>query len=144
MIKAIVQPAAEDYLPHPLPPDVSASRRASGGTILLVDDDAGCIDIEQEMLAHYGYQVVTLEHSTSAVELIRDNPGGIDLVVLNMDLSDMTGEQFADAVTALRNDMPVVVCPGTHTAGTVLQKPIAMIRMVDTVRTLVEGCLPEH
>jgi CheY-like chemotaxis protein len=81
-------------------------------TILLVDDDELVIEIGSEMLEHLGYQVLTASSGTEAVDTIEGKGDTIDLVILDMIMTGMGGEEAFEAIRAVNQDMPVLLCSG--------------------------------
>ena len=53
-------------------------------TILVVDDQETVWDFLIEALQNLGYSVILAENGLDAVEICRENPGQIDLVILDM------------------------------------------------------------
>jgi PAS domain S-box-containing protein len=80
--------------------------------ILLVDDQKEVIDIEQKMLEVLGYQVTATTSSVDALNFFRSNPDSFDLVVTDMTMPRMTGDQLADELINIRSDIPVILCTG--------------------------------
>ena len=72
---------------------ISESDLHGAETILLVDDEAIIWDVVIDMLQTLGYTVILAEHGRDCVEIFRDNPGKIDLVLLDMVMPEMTGHE---------------------------------------------------
>ena len=53
-------------------------------TILIVDDHETIWDFLIEALQELGYSVLLAENGLDAVEIFRENPGAVDLVLLDM------------------------------------------------------------
>ncbi|MCF8108059.1 MAG: response regulator, partial [Desulfohalobiaceae bacterium] len=85
-----------------------------GGTerILLVDDEAAIVTMEQQMLERLGYTVSMRTGSLEALEAFKADPRGFDLVVTDMTMPNMTGVQLAAELKKIRPDVPVVLCTG--------------------------------
>lgn len=60
-------------------------------TILLVDDQDSIWDFMIEALQNLGYSVILAENGLDAVEIYKNNPGKIDLVILDMIMPKMGG-----------------------------------------------------
>ena len=73
-------------------------------TILLVDDQETVWDFLIEALQNLGYSVILAENGLDAVEICRENPGQIDLVLLDMIMPGMDGHipKPLDAAQMLR------------------------------------------
>ncbi len=85
-----------------------------GGTerILLVDDEASVVKMEQQMLERLGYTVTVRNGSLDALEAFKADPQAFDLVVTDMTMPNMTGVQLAAEVKKIRPAVPVVLCTG--------------------------------
>jgi len=94
----------KDQAPLPIP--------TGSETILLVDDEQALVDMASEMLAQLGYKVVTRSSGVEALALFEAKPGTFDLVITDMTMPKLTGEQFASHIKAIRPDVPVILCTG--------------------------------
>ncbi len=81
-------------------------------SILLVDDEKALQDIGEKMLRHLGYRVVAVGGSTEALELFRRSPKAFDLVITDMTMPHMTGEELARELLAIRAGLPIILCSG--------------------------------
>ncbi|MGE3541711.1 MAG: GAF domain-containing protein [Candidatus Tectimicrobiota bacterium] len=80
--------------------------------ILLVDDEAGLVDIWQEMLIRLGYRVTAYTSSTEALAAFQKTPDHFDLMITDQTMPLLTGEGLARAVHAIRPSLPVILCTG--------------------------------
>ena len=80
--------------------------------ILYVDDEITLAEMGKQILEHLGYRVVTRTSSIEALELFRSNPHRFDLVITDMTMPNMTGDQLAKNLMAIRPDIPVILCTG--------------------------------
>jgi PAS domain S-box-containing protein len=80
--------------------------------ILLVDDEAAIIRMEEEMLRRLGYRITTRTSSIEAYEAFKANPDRFDLVLTDMTMPNMTGVQLARKMKAVRNSIPIIICTG--------------------------------
>ncbi len=80
--------------------------------ILMVDDEASLVELGKRMLMRLGYHVVTRTSSIEALEAFRDNPAAYDVIITDMTMPNMTGDQLAKHILALRPDIPVILCTG--------------------------------
>lgn len=60
-------------------------------TILLVDDEEAIRELSSRMLRSHGYQVVAADSGESALDLFRQDPAKIDLVLLDLAMPGMGG-----------------------------------------------------
>ena len=58
------------------------------------------------------YDVVTRTSSVEALELFRTDPDRFDLVITDMTMPKMTGDQLARELMKVRPNMPIILCTG--------------------------------
>ncbi len=80
--------------------------------ILLVDDEDIIVQMEKQMLEWLGYHVTARTSSVEALEAFLAQPDMFDLVITDMTMPNMTGEQLAGEIMKLRLDIPVILCTG--------------------------------
>jgi len=80
--------------------------------ILFVDDDQVIADIGEKTLEQLGYDVVTKTSSVEALKLFRADPGRFDLVITDMTMPKMMGDQLAREFMKVRPDIPIILCTG--------------------------------
>ncbi|MBS3731784.1 MAG: PAS domain S-box protein [Desulfobacterales bacterium] len=116
--------------------------------ILLVDDEQPIVAIQQHHLERLGYQVTPRTSSTEALAAFQANSARFDLLITDMAMPNMTGEQLAQAVKKIRPDLPVILCTGYNQKFTVsgageevnsvLMKPVDRTEMARTVRKVLD------
>ena len=89
-----------------------APTHAGGESILLVDDDAVVARMMGRILERLGYQVTVHTSSMAALEDFKANPGGFDLVLTDMTMPEMTGDQLSQKIMAIRSHIPVIISTG--------------------------------
>ncbi len=80
--------------------------------ILLVDDQEEVVEIEQQMLKELGYEVTIRNGSLDALETFRTNSDQFDLVITDMTMPNMTGDQLAVEMMKVRSNIPILMCTG--------------------------------
>jgi PAS domain S-box-containing protein len=117
--------------------------------ILFVDDEKTLVDLGLQILERLGYRVTTRTSSLEALELFMDQPDNFDLVITDMTMPNMTGDEFAAKIMEIRADIPVILCTGyseriakdnAHKIGIkeFVLKPIIMSDMATTVRKVLD------
>jgi PAS domain S-box-containing protein len=88
--------------------------RIPGGTekILLVDDEPEIVSMEKQMLEGLGYHVSPFTSSVKALERFTTSPDSFDLVITDMAMPWISGDRLAAQLSAIRPDIPVVICTG--------------------------------
>jgi two-component system cell cycle sensor histidine kinase/response regulator CckA len=82
------------------------------GVVLVVDDEEPVREVTCEVLESLGYEVLQAEGGRRACELLRGRREPIDLVLLDMTMPDMNGEQTLRELRAIRPDARVVLMTG--------------------------------
>jgi PAS domain S-box-containing protein len=80
--------------------------------ILLVDDEVYVAKLVGQMLSRLGYRVTEQIESLDALKMFKANPDNFDLVITDMAMPDMTGDNFAKEIISLKPDIPVIICTG--------------------------------
>jgi PAS domain S-box-containing protein len=117
--------------------------------ILLVDDEEPILRLEKQMLERLGYHVSTRTSSVDALAAFQVNPDAYDLVITDMAMPNMTGDQLARRMLAVRADIPVILCTGFSDKMTAtkakslgikgfLKKPLVRGDLAGTVRKVLD------
>ncbi|MFA7061240.1 MAG: ATP-binding protein [Pedobacter sp.] len=127
----------------------SPSDHVGTGTILLVEDNEMVRVMTTELLEGFGYKVYVGEYPEHALELVRQIPDKIDLLITDVVMPGMNGQQLFERIKAERPDIERVLYISGYTnniivtAGALdeglhfLQKPFT----VDGLMTKVKGLL---
>jgi PAS domain S-box-containing protein len=81
-------------------------------TILVVDDEEIVRRTTQSVLERRGYRVLLAENGQQAVEIFREVSDEISLVLLDLTMPIMGGEEAARFLHAIRHDIPILVSSG--------------------------------
>jgi len=81
-------------------------------TIMVVDDEEDITRLECKILEGLGYRVTVFADSEQALQAFRDQPNGFDLVITDMTMPRLSGDDLARAVMGIRPGMPVILCTG--------------------------------
>ena len=80
--------------------------------ILLVDDEPTLVDVGKQLLEKFGYQVSTARDGQEAINIFKQSPIPIDLVLTDMTMPKMTGDKLALELLKIQPDIPVILCTG--------------------------------
>jgi len=83
-----------------------------GGAVLVVDDEETVRDVVRRMLEHEGLQVITACDGAEAVSVFRQYADGIALVLMDLTMPEMDGEQAFQAIRGIRPDAIVILSSG--------------------------------
>jgi signal transduction histidine kinase len=101
---SVVAPAEAD---SPAPTSFRGS-----GTILVVDDELAVRTVAERILGRLGFRVVPAVNGREATEIFRQDPGQFVLVLLDLTMPEMGGEETLLALREYRPDIPVLLTSG--------------------------------
>jgi CheY-like chemotaxis protein len=79
--------------------------------VLAVDDEALILWGTAALLESLGYNVVRANSGALALHALRADPD-IAILITDFQMPNMSGTQLAEAATALRPDLPVIIATG--------------------------------
>jgi len=119
------------------------------GTILVVEDEPVVSTVARTVLSRSGYTVLTAPDGASAVNVLRDHPVDIGLILLDMTMPGMTTAEIIQAVRDLDPTVPILLNSGYTSSdsvkrmleeGTVqgfLGKPYDLHQLLENVEELL-------
>ncbi|MEA2083258.1 MAG: ATP-binding protein [Thermodesulfobacteriota bacterium] len=118
--------------------------------ILVVDDEKMVLEIQQKMLKRLGYDVTALTSSVEALKAFQANPDNFDLIITDMTMPNMTGDQLAQKIMGIRTDIPIILGSGfsekmsNEKAKSLgikgfLMKPVLMKDLSITIRRVLDN-----
>jgi PAS domain S-box-containing protein len=137
----VAQPAA-------VPEAVDPQRLTAGtGTILLVEDDPAVRQLTERILTTAGYRVLVGVDGEHALVVARQH-ADIDVLVTDVIMPGMNGQELADRLTGLRPGLPVIFTSAytrgvlTHTeedaSVAFLDKPFTAAALTEKVRSILD------
>jgi PAS domain S-box-containing protein len=123
-----------------------SARHAAGmqnaGTVLVVDDEPAIRDVVYRILTQAGHRVMTAAGQTQAIGILRNPAVPVDLLLTDVVMPGMTGEEFAAQVEAVRPGTSVLFMSGYEqppaVAGAqVLPKPFSRAALLAQVGRLL-------
>lgn len=136
---------------HELATDNVASKLKGGvETILLVDDEPDNLEIGASLLERFGYQVLTAENGTNALELFKSKSKSIALTILDLDLPAVDGRQVLETMLAMDPGAKVLIASGHGTDAAVqgaigagaagfIKKPYQLVDMLTVIRDILDA-----
>lgn len=117
--------------------------------ILAVDDEEMGLMLVKQLLTSAGYHVTTAQSGFECLDLFRRRPLSYNLVLLDLTMPFMDGEETFHRLREIRSDVAVMMCTGfiqndrlerLMTAGLsgFLRKPFAPDEIVGQVRSILE------
>jgi len=119
-------------------------------TIMVVDDEEDIRAIVQQFLESNGYTVEVFVDGSDAIAAFKENPDKYDLIITDMTMPNMTGDELSLQVLEMRNDMPIIMCTGYSETVTeaealaigvkkYIQKPLTNEELAAAVREVLDG-----
>jgi len=96
----------------PSAPAQAAKPAAFAGTVLVIDDEPSVRETAQAMLERHGFTVLTAADGKEGVLRFRERPDAIDLVVLDMTMPRMSGEEVFRELRRIRPGVRVILSSG--------------------------------
>ena len=81
-------------------------------SILLVDDEVSVAKLEGQILSRLGYHVTIETKSSDALNTFRANSNSFDMVISDMTMPDMSGDQLSKEILSIKPDTPIIICTG--------------------------------
>jgi DNA-binding NtrC family response regulator len=112
--------------------------------VLIADDDGAVRESLKRILEDAEYEVVLAENGQRAVE--RFIPGGIDLLILDLDMPLKDGWETFENLTRKDPSVPVILMTGmpnqrpillAASVGALFEKPIEVPILLDTIKRLL-------
>jgi PAS domain S-box-containing protein len=81
-------------------------------SILFVDDEITLVNLAQRVLQSLGYRVETRSSSPEALALFKAKKDQFDLVITDLTMPNMAGDELARQIKTVRSDIPIIMCTG--------------------------------
>ena len=122
-----------------------ASAARGGGVILVVDDEEIVREMAKRALERQGYTVLLADSGAAAINIFKKDPADISLVVLDLNMPHMSGEEALPELRKIRPKVKFLVSSGYSEAEVMsqfkgqrvagfVQKPYASKGIVEKVQ----------
>ncbi len=117
------------YLPalenEDLPETPEVAKRSNQGSehVLFVDDEKAICEIEKHMLVKLGYTVTYTTDSLEAIDLFMRDPNSFDIIISDLTMPALSGDELAKRVYEIREDLPVIICTGYNNLSSEQRTP---------------------
>lgn len=123
-------------------------RRGNGERVLVIDDEYAVRNVLGLSLAHLGYEVETAAGGAEGVEKFEADPHSFGLVILDLLMPGLSGEEVFHRLRAIRPELHVLIVSGFSSEHVVqrilddgaqdfIQKPFS----IEVLSEKVRGCL---
>jgi CheY-like chemotaxis protein len=121
----------------------------SEGTVLVVDDEETVRAVTARMLESFGFDVLTARDGREGVNVFCHHLRQIKLVMLDMTMPNLNGEETFREIRRMRDDVPVVLMSGYGEQDATnkfvgkglsgfLQKPFRIDELREKIRRIVD------
>lgn len=127
---------------------LAKSDLSGSGVVLVVDDEAVVRQTAKAALQRYGYVVLSAEDGQSAVDMYREMADRITVVLLDMTMPGLSGEETLRLLQSIRPDVRVVLTSGYNQSEAVrrftgkrlagfIQKPYTAAQLAERIKSAV-------
>jgi CheY-like chemotaxis protein len=144
----VVLPLVEETSGTSAKSDDHGLTRGRGERVLVIDDEYAVRNVLGLSLSHLGYEVETAASGLEGVEKFQQDPDGFRLVILDLLMPGLSGEEVFNRLRAIRSSVAVLIVSGFSSEHVVqriledggmdfIQKPFSMEVLSEKVR----GCI---
>jgi CheY-like chemotaxis protein len=118
------------------------------GLALLAEDEEAVRTVGQRMLEHIGFEVLTALDGDEAIELFSRHHRILEVVLLDLTMPGLAGEDVARELDKIDPDVPIILCSGfteqavvdrfdTNPPAAFVQKPYRLETLRSTLRNVL-------
>jgi PAS domain S-box-containing protein len=118
------------------------------GTVLIIDDEESVRNVGALALKRCDLQVLVAEDGVQGLDTFKENANGIDLVLLDLTMPKMDGEETLRGIRLIRPDVPVLMISGFSEREAIesldqygisgfMQKPFQIDHLIGTIRRIL-------
>jgi len=134
---------------EPVEPSKTPNEERGQGTILLVDDEEIVRQVGRACLERQGYNVLLANNGREAITVFQLRSAEIVLVILDMTMPVMGGEEALRLLLDIRPDISIIVCSGYNEVEIIrrltsqgvagfIQKPYTSAALTGKVKAVLE------
>lgn len=145
----VLLPASESSPLEQAKPQVDERLLAGRGTVMVIDDESIVRKVAKTTLERFGYSVIVCDDGPTAITLFGTMAAEVSVILLDMSMPKMSGEETFRHLRAIRQDVKVILSSGyseveafSHFNGNGLagfiQKPYTSARLGEKVRSVLQ------
>ena len=131
------------------PPDMPARLMKGNETVLVVDDEDMVLDVGTQILKTMGYKVLSAHSGKEAVKIFHEQHDNIDIVVLDMIMPEMSGEETFNELKKINPNIKVLLASGYSAneqaknmlergCNAFIQKPFSLKELSRKIRDILD------
>ncbi|HWQ21772.1 MAG TPA: histidine kinase N-terminal 7TM domain-containing protein [Clostridia bacterium] len=145
-------PRCREPAQDPAVQETRVQRVPANKTIMVVDDEEMILLLTRRMLERAGYKVIAAPDGPSAIASFQQDPAAVDLVLLDMTMPHMTGDQVLWELRRLGCKAPILISSGYSLGDSIQQlvgapggadgflpKPYSIQELSDAVSAALES-----
>lgn len=112
--------------------------------VLIVDDEPSIRKLLRTLLTRWGYRTLVAQDGKQALEIAAEHPGDIDLLLSDVSMPVMDGQELAETLTKKRPAIKVILMSGYSHFQVVLrlgwhflQKPFTSSELKDRIKKII-------
>jgi two-component system cell cycle sensor histidine kinase/response regulator CckA len=146
----IYLPAVEEEIEAAEPAQKIEEPAASGGTVLLVEDEPAVLSLAARVLRGRGYEVLQARDGSEALQVQEDHAGPIDVLITDVVMPKLGGPELVEQLHKARPHTRIIYMSGYTDNKTVrdmmadsgvnfLQKPFSPAALAELTRQVLGG-----
>ncbi|MEZ4659295.1 MAG: response regulator [Caldilineaceae bacterium] len=140
----LIFPASLSHQEPIHPEHIVDSREFAGERVLVVDDEEAVREAAIDLLSSVGLEVISAADGHSAINYYKEQSTDIKVVILDLSMPGMSGEDVLQALRQLDRNIPIILTSGyderdvmsrlqTANFTSFIQKPYDLDRLLDSV-----------
>ncbi|BHH83484.1 hypothetical protein LA52FAK_17730 [Desulforhopalus sp. 52FAK] len=118
------------------------------GNIIYIDDEKTMTQLATELLTSLSYKVTAFNSSVEALSHFRTHSEEYDLVMTDLTMPELTGDQLCQQIRKIRPDIPAILVTGIledepnqkfEIFDAVLRKPVRIGKMAKTIQNVFDA-----
>ncbi len=149
----VLLPSTEQEVRAGSEPEQEAGH-GTGETVLVVEDEPAMREVTRRILSGSGYHVLTAADGREAIEIVASAGGDIDVLLTDIVMPQMLGQETADRIRAFRPGVKVLFMSGYPQGllGTqeeveadvnLIEKPFAPVSLLAKLREILASDGPD-
>lgn len=119
-------------------------------TILYAEDNEIVREMTVLLFEQEGHKIIAAKDSKQALEMFQQNQDKISVVITDLDMPEMTGDQLITETRKNSSDIPIYIVTGTcdpdrfnkllrQGVSACFEKPVSIKKLLDVVSTVTQG-----